>query len=535
MNDRLIRSLTVVIFVILFILGMSNISGYGLPIDEPTEQRILLMNIKEYSEIAGISLRNPVFNGIKRISESIEQDHGIAAYYLFTPILMFTGLDSLTCMYVWHVYTYLLWFLGVIALYAILKEIARNRWTPLIGILLYFFTPRMYAEGHYNNKDIVLLSLVLIMLAFAVRIVKRWKDRDIIGFAIASGFLMNCKIIGIAIWGLTGLFAIGYVFREFGKTQQGKRFSDLGLSAILSLIIFFVLTPAMWRLPVGYIQYCISNATRFSRWDGSFLFHGNTVTPMSMGIPRTYLLQWILITTPVYIIVLFLSSIVIFAIDVYKKMGQKGESRNVTGDRRGFYTLFILTFLFPVVTAVIKAPTLVLYNGWRHNYYLYAYVLLCSCYSVDRILDGGLVWDCRYKTARLIMSGLVVIGFSVTLFDMISHRSYEYMYFNPITRKLVDVEGFEGDYWNVAELPVLEEFARQYNDVVTVAHKGYASTGQFKNIQVGNLKIVSESDESDFYIYNTWMMRDKSELADYDKVYSFEKYGHEMYAIFQKK
>lgn len=153
-----------ILFIFLFLFGLSNIGGYGRPIDEPPEQEILLMNIKEYSSIAGIDLDSSLFNGIDRISESIEQDHGIAAYYLFMPLFVLTGRETLSSMAAWHIYTYLIWFLGVVALYHILKEIHHSHWTPVAGVLMYYFTPRMYAESHYNNKDIILLSLVFLIL-----------------------------------------------------------------------------------------------------------------------------------------------------------------------------------------------------------------------------------------------------------------------------------------------------------------------------------------------------------------------------------
>lgn len=529
MKGGLYKKWIIVVFIVLFTFGLSNMGGYGRPIDERPEQIILLMNIKEYSEAVGIKLNNPLYNGISRISVSKEQDHGIAAYYLFMPVFLATERETVASMYAWHAYTYLIWFLGVIALYVILKEISRNRLTPLVGVLIYYFTPRMYAEAHYNNKDIVLLSLVFVMLAFAVRVLKRGRMCDIIGFATASGFLMNCKIIGIAVWGLTGLIAVVYTVRRFEKKKRWKRISDIALAAIFSFAVFFVLTPAMWRFPVGYIQYCISNATSFSRWDQSFLFYGKTITPMRMGVPRTYLLQWILLTTPVYIIILFLVSVIFFIRDVSKDVSKRSAGRD---DQQWFYALCILTFLLPVLASVIKAPTLVLYNGWRHNYYLYAYIILCCCFSVDKILDGEAAWLGRKQAVRLLLFGLMVTGFSATFFDMMFHRSYEYMYFNPIARNIVDVEGFEGDYWNVAVLPVMENFAGQFESKVTIAPKGYAASGQFNIIQIGNLKVVSEADEADYVLYNTWMMTDKSELDDFEKVYSFEKYGHELCAVF---
>ena len=528
------RYRVLILFIFLFWFGFSNIGEYGRPIDEPPEQEILLMNIKEYSKMTGVPLKSELFDRVGRISESIEQDHGIAAYYLFTPILMTTGRETLASMAAFHMYTYGIWFLGVIALFFLLGEVDRNRWTPAAGTLLYYFSPRMFAESHYNNKDIVLLSLVLVMLMFAARVLNRWKLPDIIGFAIASGFLMNCKIIGIALWGLTGLFALAYVILYGQKKARSRNLQDLALAASLSLIAFFVLTPAMWRFPVSYIRHCLSNAAAFSRWDKSFLFHGKTVTPMKTGVPRTYLIQWILMTTPVCMIVLFLLSIGIFAGKVIQRNDRKYRSAENKISPDYYYLMFLTTFLFPTIASVIKAPTLVLYNGWRHNYYLYAYIVLCAAYSVDWILEEQSRKISGVLSVRKVIGGIIVIGFAATVSDMMIHRSFEYMYFNPAARALTDVEGFEGDYWNVAVMPAMKEFSREFKTEVSIAPVGYAADGQFKDAVIGNLHIVTGTESPDYYLFNTCMMTDKRELEAYEKVSSFQKYGRELCAVYKK-
>ena len=105
-NKKAFKVFVAVLFVGLFLIGLSNTKDYGRPIDEQMEQKILLMNAKEYASILGIPAQNPVYTGIKRISESIEMDHGIAGYYLFLLIIANTGRDTLTTTYAWHYYTY---------------------------------------------------------------------------------------------------------------------------------------------------------------------------------------------------------------------------------------------------------------------------------------------------------------------------------------------------------------------------------------------------------------------------------------------
>ncbi len=512
----------IIFFALLFAFGISNTGDYGRPIDEKPEQEILLMNIKEYASIIGIDVKGAAFGGLNRISESVEQDHGIAAYYFFAPILLLTGRETLASMHTWHYYTFMLWFLGLLGLYSILKSTYRSYWTPAIVTLIYYFTPRIFAEGHYNNKDIVLLSLIFLSLACTCALLKRWKTKDIVSFSIASGFLMNCKIIGIAIWGITGLFAIAYAFLTAERKLWVRRLSDLALAAVMSGVVFFILTPAMWRNPIGYIQYCFTNATGFSRWSKSFLFNGESIQPMITGVPRTYVVQWIMMTIPLYVIVLFVTSIGVFAKDIIIK-------RERILYRQFFFLLFITAFSIPVLVSVLKAPSLVLYNGWRHNYYLYAFIILCSGYAVDRVLENS------RPDARIAVVAITIIGFIVTVGDMIINRSFEYMYFNPIARAVVDMEEFEGDYWNVSVMPAMKAFAAEQNAdyEIVISPQDYAADNQLKNVDVGNYRIVGEDHKADYYLFNTSMTSETYDLEKYEKVYSFLKYGRELCGIYK--
>ena len=514
-NKKAFKVFVAVLFVGLFLIGLSNTKDYGRPIDEQMEQKILLMNAKEYASILGIPAQNPVYTGIKRISESIEMDHGIAGYYLFLPIIANTGRDTLTTTYAWHYYTYCLWFLGVIALYLTLKELCTSSWTPPFVTLIYFFSPRIFAESHYNNKDIILLTYVLILFLFVVRMSIYGRTRDMIFFAIISGFLMNCKIIGIAVWGLTVIFLAG---DSVLGSRRGK-WTDIFLAAIFSIIMYFLLTPAIWRFPIGYIQYCLTNAASFSRWGKTFLFHSVTIKPSVTGVPRTYLLEWIWMTTPVYVTVLFLTSAAVAG-----RVVKNGKSENMK-----FYILFLLTFLLPVLYSIIRAPKLVLYNGWRHNYYLYAPMILCCAYAVDRVMLAEKPWN--RSTAGVVIAAALL--FTVT--DMTVNRSYEYMYFNPMARGTVDAEGFEGDYWNVAEMQTVKALDEFLDAETTVAFHGYAADGQLKNVQIGNVRVVGENQDPEYVIINTSMPFDENLTAELEQVFEVRKYGRSVAAVYSRK
>ena len=132
--------------------------------------------------------------------------------------------------------------------------------------------------------------------------------------------------------------------------------------------------------------------------------------------------------------VLFISSIILFG---WKGRDCKDLQIDSSGvDRKWLFLLFIATFIFPVIVSIIKASSLVLYNGWRHNYYLYAYVVLCASYSIDWILEKIKARKAMALSAPTVLLGIMVLGFMLTFSDMMLHRSYEYMYFNPVQELL---------------------------------------------------------------------------------------------------
>ena len=200
---------------------------------------------------------------MERISQSIERDHGISAYYAFLPAI--AGLSQISNYAVhvgWQCYTFALFMLGVIALYGIARELFHgSRWFGCAAVLLLYLTPRMFAEGHYNNKDVVLLSLVLLTIWLGVRFIQRDRLWDALLFSLAGAFAMNTKIIGGWFWGVFGILYIVMYLRRWSVSRQMWR---NGLVAIGAFLLFYVLlTPAMWNHPLGFLKYLAGQCRKF--------------------------------------------------------------------------------------------------------------------------------------------------------------------------------------------------------------------------------------------------------------------------------
>ena len=122
-----------------------------------------------------------------------------------------------------------------------------------------------------------------------------------------------------------------------------------------------------------------------------------------------------------------------------------------------------------------------------------------------------------------------------TVADMTVNRSYEYLYFNLMARSTVNVEGFEGDYWNVAEMQTVQALDEFLDAETTVAFKGYAADGQLKNVQIGNVSVVGENQDPEYVIINTSMPFDENLTAELEQVFEVRKYGRSVAAVYSRK
>ena len=94
------------------------------------------------------------------------------------------------------------------ALYGLCRKLGMSRLAAFAGAMLLYLSPRFFAEGHYNNKDTVLLALSLLTMFFGVRLWEKptaWRG---IAFAFFGALCTNTKIIGVCIFGVIGLAAI---------------------------------------------------------------------------------------------------------------------------------------------------------------------------------------------------------------------------------------------------------------------------------------------------------------------------------------
>ena len=534
------KRLVALFFFFLTLLGLCLGSGYGVPWDEKMEQEILKQNIYEYA-ITFLGTDNTMVHDLSRhvirISESIERDHGSSIFYPMFFLLIIR--DAHLVMQIWHIYIWLLFMLGVIAIYIIMREIGVPRIIGCLASLLLYFSPRFFAEGHYNNKDVVLLSMVLCIFALAARLSRDHRFIWVFLFSLFGAFTTNLKIIGIFTWGLAG---VAVLWRWILDKSFGKReLRILTVGVVTFLVAYLLITPALWRNPIGFFRYLINNMTHFSRWEGTVLFQGKLYDPAhGAPLPWYYLPQLILMTIPVPYLLLGLFGQVYAII-----MCAKGDGN------RPILLAITVFWILPLVFAMLSNTFV--YNGWRHFYFV----------NAGLVVMGGIgLWQLYRLTRKtsILKVAFALTAASIFLFQsiciLISHP-YQYAYYNVLAG---NVEGrYELDYWGVSSYNALMKLATSStrNQMLPVSFRttlvdytsidypldiNYAALPKDMKDKMQFLSISEDSpyfslsEDATYLIYNTSYMSGNAPKtpSGYAELFSIISYNRVLVVVYEK-
>jgi hypothetical protein len=201
-----------------------------------------------------------------------------------------------------------------------------------------------------------------------------------------------------------------------------------------------LLWPTLWTSPVRNFLSAFAAMRKFA-WGATVLFMDEKIR--STELPPYYTSVWILITLPLSYIALgaagFLAAL------------RKLAGRDIGLAVRSRDALLVLIWLVvPLVFLVMSGS--VLYDTWRHTFFVYPAILLLALM--------GLGWLLRAVKVRALALALVLLVAANVVgavsFMMRSHP-HENVYFNSIVGGTKGAEGdYEMDYWGLSYRRLLE-------------------------------------------------------------------------------
>ena len=541
------RAVVLICFVLMFAAGLLVSGDYGVPTDQWTELHILFDNTREYVSLFFNADSEIMYrfdeSGIGYISSSIERDHGQAGYYPLALILilathLFGNLANWDISYIYHCYTFVLSFTAVIAVYILAKDIFGSRKTALLGAAMLFISPRFFAESHYNNKDIILLCLAIDMCCFGILSIKYRKPCHVILFSLFSALTCNTKIVGLFFFGVLGISYVIYVFVIYKwNVAEGVIKGEAGAwyktnivvmcsAIIMFLVFYYTLTPSMWRDPIDFFDHSLFNAFNFSRWDGYALFDGQLYRPANHELPIRYLPQLMLITSPVFVVILSAVGIGRFI--------AAAAGRDRGNWQKLFFTAVICIYsLLPMVVGSLTRA--IVYNGWRHFYFSYFGLLFLAIYGLDWLTR-------RYgRLATICLNAAMGISLIIT----IANHPYQNTFFNFMAGSDVEAK-YETDYWGLSSMDALRLVLSDAPED-GLAHVTWTNdTSRLLLINAYNTLPDEESDR--LWLENDiskaeYIVSDNSSINkygsidipnDFVQIDSISAYGNELCAIFKR-
>jgi hypothetical protein len=435
------RWIVAALFLVMLIAGLLVTPDYGMPWDELTEIRTLGSNVREYVGLVRGEQNEPKASAtgiaFPDASENVDMDHGQSVYYLFSPLL-FAPLGeggARSIMLLWHGYTFLIFLLGVYALYKIATFLFQDWKYGIVAALFLYLSPRFFAEGHYNNKDVMAMSMILLCLWFFIRFLETRKLGSALLFAMFSAICTNMRISGLFFFGLLGLLYL--VVLSVKKEWNWKSFL-LGCVLILSFAgFYFLLTPGMWKAPMEFLKYVFARSSNFSDWPGYVFYLGHTCRP----VPWHYIPVMIALTTPPFIVALVLFGFGSFFFVAFRQKA----SELFSGPLRYLMVCVAYVVVF-LAFAMIRQP--ILYDNWRHFYFLYGPLLLLSVFGLQQ-----LVQLLRGKWKYLAGGAVSAQILAMLLIVCLSHP-FQFVYFNKLAGS-DPASKFDMDYWNVSQAQAL--------------------------------------------------------------------------------
>lgn len=388
-------------FVLYAVAGFATLDTFGVHYDEITQRTIGFENIRfvsgRESELEKHRFFGPLFESAAHLAEQIVPQADIRTALLIRRALLFA-----------------LFLIAVYGVYCIGRVLFENIAIQQALPVLFATWPRLFAEAHYNSKDVFFLILCVFAYWAALKLLRG--EFSIWPFVLA-GLAMSIRLSGVFIW--FSLLPLLY-----NKDRGWMRFFQRAVLSVLIVIVScYAVFPALWLHPAeGFIDLFVYSSK--NPWPSETIVAGINCRPGE--VTRFYTLLWIGFTVPIGYILLSI--------------------RGLAMRLEGLWLSLAILLLLPLQYTVITAPTF--YNGWRHMYFLYFPLLLFAIRGLDK-LNGQL----KIKGVVLAVSLLAILNTGI-------HFNNGFVYFNAL-KKLWPAGSFSMDYWGVSTKNAIEKILKE--------------------------------------------------------------------------
>lgn len=308
----------------------------------------------------------------------------------------------------------------------------------IFSVLALLLMPRFVGHAFVNPKDIPFACMVCWSMFVIIRLYhkNRFGIWDLSGCALAIGFALSMRAGGMFLFLYMATIGIFWLLQTGGDGSNGAIYKK-ALRWSLHMLIVFALA---WLVMISFWPYAhqdpLINPIRAVQASKGFdlayrvLFMGKTY--MSDQLPRYYMVWFLLLSTPLNILLLITIGLIR---GIIEQLHSWRSPRSLL-----IFGIEVWIF-FPLLYFIIFTPNV--YDGIRHVLFILPGLALLAGLGADYIFGQTKKYSARLPAA--IITTIILFVGAISIFRM---HPYQVTYFNILAGERDTIHTrYETDYW----------------------------------------------------------------------------------------
>ena len=411
-----------------------------------------------------------------------------------------------------HLITHLFYIIGGFCGYLLAYRMTGSRLLGLFAMLLFLLHPRMYGHSFFNSKDAPFLSMFMIALLSVHWAFRQGTVAAFLLCGAAVAILVNIRIMGVMLVPAVLAMRVCDAYYAGGGTERRRVIVTGAAFALAAAGIYYASMPYLWSDPLARFGEMLASFSRHSVRPFE-LFRGQYVH--SASLPASYLPVWIGITTPVWALALAVVGAVGICGSAVRRAGSVLRNTALR-----FELLLVAGAALPII-AVIALQS-VMYDDWRHMYFLWAPLCLLAMVGL-RQAGAGLAWLTRCSgltrhsgagryaaLARIGLAALAALALASIAAELIRLHPYQHLYFNRLVDRTTPEylkTQYETDHYHTAR-PEGHQYILDHHPGATIQlewrrskHDTWRYLETFTAAERGRFRFDPATD-ADYYVIN---------------------------------
>ena len=309
-----------IFYLTALILAFINIQDFGIHIEEKfhrlnghywlnyVAEQFGLVDLQKITEIKINSIKDYTLSPVSHYNKwGIVLDLPAALIEI-----LFNLNDISNIYYIKHFLSFIIFLTSSFFFFKILNKRFDNFYINFLGLFFYVTSPRILGDS-FLYKDVLFLSFFTISLFFFLEAINKLSIKNLIYFSLFNALAINLRIFAIF---LPLFFIFILVIKNFHSNIILKEYRKI-IFYTLSLVVFtYIFWPYLWENPLQKIVELFFSLDYLIKFK---ILYFDQYIPNEF-LPSTYIINWIIISSPIFQIIFFFFRIHILFNKIFKKI-----------------------------------------------------------------------------------------------------------------------------------------------------------------------------------------------------------------------